>query len=326
MSYLIPDANALVEYVKDFTGSSDDLEIKQCIFLAEMMMRNVELPILRSDPYASENIIAADSEGMIPIPADMNRPILFFKQGGPTPNSSLGPWLVYDRIGDRDIITEGLIQSLYLKPINIPSVYRGKFSEVGQKYQFLPQLGQGDVVNLYYYKSWPVLFSAVNDVTISSTGTVDTVTGSVSPWTITVTIDSTTDLTVGDSLTAVDGTGSLGTGIIVVDSIDSATSFTAIVTGGTAPSTGTITAIAITDLDVQNNGVLQSWPEGYVYGTLHNYYMKRKMNEDASFWRQKFDDAWNTVEDQNSKGKWSGGHNRMTSIFQPRKDRRFTAK
>jgi hypothetical protein len=33
-----------------------------------------------------------------------------------------------------------------------------------------------------------------------------------------------------------------------------------------------------------------------------------------------------TIEDQNNKGKWSGGHTRMTSVFQPRKDRRYTSK
>ena len=77
---------------------------------------------------------------------------------------------------------------------------------------------------------------------------------------------------------------------------------------------------------IETNAVLQSWSEGYVYGTLHNYYAKRKNNEDATYWRAKFDDAWNTVEDQNNKGKWSGGHNRLTSVFQPRKDRRFTAR
>jgi len=243
MSQQIQDADGLVQYIKDFTGSTNDAEIKQCIFLAEMMMRNIELPALRTDPYDNANIYAADQYGMIPIPPDMNKPILFFKQGGTTPNSSLGPWIVYDRIGDRDIITEGLIESLYLKPINIPSVYRGKFSEVGSNYQFLPGLAQGDLVNFYYYQAWPELFSD-------------------------------------------DGAGG----------------------------------------EVQNNGVLQSWPEGYVYGTLHNYYYKRKMSEDADKWYGKFDLAWKTVCDQNSKAKWSGGHNRLTSIFQPRKDRRFTAK
>ena len=243
MSYIIPDADALVSYVKDFTGSSNNDEIKQCIMLAEMQMRNIELPILRSDPYDPAYIGTANEYGQIPIPADMNRPILFFKQGGVTPTSSLGPWIVYDRIGDRDIITDGLIESLYLKPINIPAVYRGKFSEVGQYYQFLPGLGQGELVNLYYYKSWPLLFT---------------------------------------------------------------------------PDTQGI--------PLQTNGVLQAWPEGYVYGTLHNYYLKRKMPEDSGFWKQKYEEAYNTVEDQNSKGKWSGGHNRMTSIFQPRKDRRFTAR
>ena len=247
MSYLIPNADALVTYIKDFTGSNNDTEIKQCIFLAEMMLRNIELPALRTDPYAPENIVAADSEGSIPIPADMNKPILFFKMGsttGQSADSGLGPWIVYDRIGDRDIITAGLIESLYLKPINSPAVYRGKFSEVGQKYKFLPKLGTNDVVNLYYYKSWPLLFAVE-----------------------------------GDGVTT-----------------------------------------------VQNNGVLQSFPEGYIYGTLHNYYSKRHMNDDAIYWKQKFDDAWQNVEDQNNKGKWSGGHTRLTSIFQPRKDRRYSAR
>jgi hypothetical protein len=245
MSYQIPDADALVAFVKAFTGSSNDQEIKECIFLAELMMRNVELPIMRSDPYAPAFVVAADEYGMIPIPADMLKPILFFSQGGLTPSSGsgLGPWIVYDRIGDRDVITEGLIQSMYLKPINIPSVYRGKFSEVGQKYQFLPQLSEGDLVNLYYYRTWPFLF--------------------------------TEDLN-GDPVT--------------------------------------------------NNGVLQSFPEGYVYGTLHNYYMKRKSEIDAANYKAKFEESINIIADQNNKGKWSGGHTRLTSIFQPRKDRRFTAR
>jgi len=243
MSYSLADANGLVSYIQDFTGSSNATEIQECIFLTEMMLRNIDIPALRTDPYNTQYIGIADSLGRIPIPADMNRPILFFKQGGTVPTSSLGPWLVYDRIGDRDIITEGLIESLYLKPINIPSVYRGKFSEVGAYYQFLPALKQGDQVNMYYYQIWPFLFSAISG-------------------------------------------------------------------GGT----------------VLTNAVFQSWPEGYIYGTLHNYYLKRKMPEDAAVWKAKFDDAWHTIEDQVSKAKWSGGHTRMTSIFQPRKDRRFTAK
>jgi hypothetical protein len=75
-----------------------------------------------------------------------------------------------------------------------------------------------------------------------------------------------------------------------------------------------------------NNGLLASFPEGYVYATLHNYYIKRKSIDDANVYKAKFEESMNIVEDQNSKGKWSGGHNRLTSIFQPRKDRRFTAK
>jgi hypothetical protein len=316
--FTIPTGDALVEFIKDFTGSTNDAEIKQCIFMAEMSMRNIELPALRSDPYAPENIGIADANGRVPIPGDMNKPILFFKQGqqvtttatatgtsgqytitltstpaqnisngmlvsgtgiasGATisnvgsgisggtitlnlPNtgtvsgtlvfsttgnqsSQTGPWIVYDRIGDRDIITQSMIAQLYLQPVNVPAVIRGKFSEVYDKYQFLPYIAEGDLINMYYYRAWPFLFS-------------------------------------------IDTNGN----------------------------------------EVQTNGVLQSFPEGYVYSTLHNYYIKRKSPEDAQVYKAKFEESMNIIEDQNSKGKWSGGHTRLTSIFQPRQDRRYTAR
>ena len=60
---------------------------------------------------------------------------------------------MYDRIGDRDIITQGMIAQLYLSPVNVPAVIRGKFSEVADKYHFLPYLGAGSLVNLYYYRA-----------------------------------------------------------------------------------------------------------------------------------------------------------------------------
>lgn len=242
----IATADQLVAFVKTFTGSTNTDEIKECIFLGEMMMRNIELPIQRSDPYSTQFQGVANANGLVPIPGDMLKPIVFFQVGGTQGSSNTnnyGPWLVYDRIGDRDIITESLIEALYLKPFNIPAVYRGKFSEVGQNYQFIPALGQGAVVNLYYYRAWPFLFS----------------------------LDTNNNV-------------------------------------------------------VQTNGVLQTFPEGYVYSTLHNYYIKRKSPEDAQVYKAKFEESVNIVEDQNSKGKWSGGHTRLTSIFQPRKDRRFTAR
>ena len=53
MSTQITDANGLVTYVEAFTGSSNNTEIKQCIYLAEFMMRNIELPALRIDQLYS---------------------------------------------------------------------------------------------------------------------------------------------------------------------------------------------------------------------------------------------------------------------------------
>jgi len=231
----------LVQFVLDFTGSNNQQEIQECVYLTELMMRNIELPALRTNPWTTIGV--ANTYGQVPIPPDMLKPILFFNQGnGGGPNGA-GPWIVYDRIGDRDIITETLNQYLYLNPINIPQVYHGKFGETGQNYEFLPTLAAGAQINLYYYTTWPFLFTYDNNNNMINT-----------------------------------------------------------------------------------NVVLSSFPEGYVYGTLHNYYLKRKMPDDSNNWLAKFNLAWDTIEDQNNKGKWSGGHNRLTSIFQPRKDQRFSAR
>tara|TARA_R110000803_G_scaffold26121_3_gene62119 strand:+ start:458 stop:1666 length:1209 start_codon:yes stop_codon:yes gene_type:complete len=401
--FILPTGDALVDFIKDFTGSTNTIEVKQCIFMAEMSMRNIELPALRCDPYAPENIGVADANGRIPIPGDMNKPILFFKQGAQvntsasatgtiaqftitltsTParalqngmvvsgtgiasgavisnisggggsgsivtlniantgtvsgtlvfsttgntSSQTGPWIVYDRVGDRDIITQGMIAQLYLQPVNVPAVIRGKFSEVYNKYQFLPYIAQGDLINMYYYKAWPLLFAPITDEVISATGTVGTITGS-GPWTAHITgMTSVGDLQPGDQIYAANGTGKLGVGgVYTVASIVSATEITYTATGGTIPIAGTITGITQTGQVVENNAVLQTWPEGYVYATLREYYIKRHNDTDAAVYQQKFQDAWNVVEDQNSLGKWSGGHTRLTSVWQPRQYRQYSIK
>jgi hypothetical protein len=76
---------------------------------------------------------------------------------------------------------------------------------------------------------------------------------------------------------------------------------------------------------VQNNAVLASFPEGYLYGTLWAYYDKNKNTEEAQKWLARFDDAYGLIEDQNYKGKWRGGDQHLSSEFQPR-DYRFTFK
>ena len=328
--YVIPTGDDLVTFIKDFTGSTNTAEIKKCIFLAEMSMRNIELPALRCDPYATENVGVADSNGRIPIPGDMNKPILFFKQGNPGggQSSQTGPWIVYDRIGDRDIITQGMIAQLYLQPVNVPAVIRGKFSEVANKYQFLPYIAEGDLINMYYYRAWQLLFSPMEDQLISATGSVASFTGT-GPWTVTITGMADVDgLNIGDHITATAGTGTIGTGYTtaVVTELTTSTSIKVLVTGGTAPSAGTITNIKVTDLTVQTNPVLQTWAEGYVYATLREYYIKRHNSEDAAVYDAKFKDAWQVVEDQNNLGKWSGGHTRLTSVWQPRQYRQYNIK
>jgi len=393
--FVIPTANDLVDFIKDFTGSNNDAEIKKCIFMAELSMRNIELPALRSDPYAVENIGVADENGRIPIPGDMNKPILFFKQGSQytttatctgtistntitlqsAPAQSLqpgmqvtgtgiasgcvvnavgggsigsvitlslnntgtvnglitfttvsnnssqtGPWIVYDRIGDRDIITQGMIAQLYLQPVNVPAVIRGKFSEVYDKYQFLPYVAQGDLINMYYYKAWPLLFAPVDDLLIDTSSTISGTTGT----TATLTVNDSSSVMIGDILTATAGSGSFGASTkVTVTAVPTGTTITI---AGTGITNGTVTNVYITDQTVQSNPVLQTWAEGYVYSTLREYYIKRHNPEDAQIYATKYENAWNIVEDQNNLGKWSGGHTRLTSVWQPRQYRQYNIK
>jgi len=328
--FMISTADELVSYLKDFTGSKNDDEIKQCIFQAELAMRNIELPALRSNPYDPEYIGTVGDNSMMEIPADMNKPILFFQQGTNQQQaesySTTGPWLVYDRVGDRDIITMSLVSQFYLNPVNVPAVIRGKFSEVGQKYQFTPWVGSGTKINMYYYRAWNLLFTPTTTV-FSATGTVGSITGASSPWSAQITgLTSTDDLEVGDVITATAGVGSLGSGgSYVITGINSSSSISFSATGGTIPLAGAITNVTVAGT-IQTNEVLQTWPEGYVYGSLHEYFIKRHSDQDAAVYKAKFDAAQDTVENQNSLGKWSGGSTRLSSIWQPRRFRNYSVK
>jgi hypothetical protein len=222
--------------------TTSSLEIQSCIQMAELKMRTIELPALRSNPYdATPTVLVTNSQGMAPIPADMCFPILFFQESQPTNQppggNNLGPWIVYDRVGDREIIRRRMIDQLYIRPFGVPRVIRASFSEVGPNYVFTPNPGENVIIKAYYQKTFPFLFSPTADVLYPI---------------------------------------------------------------------------------VQNNGILASFPEGYLYGTLWAYYDKNKNIEEAQKWIGRFDDAYGLIEDQNYKGKWRGGDQHLTSEFQPR--------
>lgn len=223
--------------------TTSSLEIQSCIQMAELKMRTIELPALRSNPYDDLNptVLITDAKGMAPIPADMCFPILFFQESQPTNQppggTNLGPWIVYDRVGDREIIRRRMIDQLYIRPFGVPRVIRASFSEVGPNYVFTPNPGENVIIKAYYQKTFPFLFSPT-----------------------------------ADPLYPV----------------------------------------------VQNNGILASFPEGYLYGTLWAYYDKNKNVEEAQKWIGRFDDAYGLIEDQNYKGKWRGGDQHLTSEYQPR--------
>ena len=226
------------------------LEIQSCIQLAELKMRTLELPGLRTNPYdeTTPTILTTDANGLAPIPSDMNIPILFFQE---TPGSGVsassvgyGPWIMYDRVGDREIIRRRMIDQLYVRPFGVPRVIRGSFSEVGPNYVFTPNPGNAVTIKAYYIRTFPFLFG---------------------------------------------------------------------------PTTDTLNPI------VQNNAVLASFPEGYLYGTLWAYYDKNKNTTESQKWLARLDESYGLIEDQYNKGRWKGGDQHLTSEFQPR-DYRYSFK
>lgn len=225
--------------------TQSSLEIQMCIQNCELKMRTIELPALRTNPYddVTPSVLTTNANGMAPIPADMCFPVLFFQE---TPNSSvppgtpaasMGPWIIYDRVGDREIIRRRMIDQLYVRPFGVPRVIRASFSEVGPNYVFTPNPGENVEIKAYYQRTFPFLFSPTSDPLIPI---------------------------------------------------------------------------------VQNNAVLSSFPEGYLYGTLEAYYDKNKNSDEALKWATRFEDAYGLIEDQNYKGKWRGGDQHLTSEFQPR--------
>ena len=149
--------------------TQSSLEIMACIQMCELKMRTIELPALRSDPYTTTTptILTTNAQGMAPIPADMNSPILFFQdtqpQNQPAGATNVGPWIIYDRVGDREIIRRRMIDQLYIRPFGVPRVIRASFSEVGPNYVFTPNPGENVTIKAYYNKTFPFLFSTTTD-------------------------------------------------------------------------------------------------------------------------------------------------------------------
>ena len=151
--------------------TQSSMDIQFCIQFAELSFRTIYLPALRSNPYDPVNpsTIVTNTNGLAPIPADMNWPIIFFQQtpssqvAPGTLNAGFGPWIIYDRVGDREIIRLSMIDQLYVKPFGVPRVIRANFSEVGPNYLFTPNPGNGTTILAYYVKAFPFLFSPTTD-------------------------------------------------------------------------------------------------------------------------------------------------------------------
>lgn len=108
-------------------------------------------------------------------------------------------------------------------------------------------ISSSDPTNVLYIDPAP-LEGVPSEIVISTTGTVGTITGE-GPWSAVITgMTTTTGLAVGSSITATNGTGSLGAGgTYTVDQIISSTSVSFVATGGTTPVAGTVTDVTETN-------------------------------------------------------------------------------
>lgn len=114
-----------------------------------------------------------------------------------------------------------------------------------------------------------IVLSSQETIEISDAGTVGSISG-VGPWTATITgMTTTVGLNVGDKITAINGTGSLGggAGIYIISSIVSSTSIIYTATGGTTPTAGTIADIkyGTGQLDTGQDTIVTSIPTGSTF-------------------------------------------------------------
>jgi hypothetical protein len=101
-----------------------------------------------------------------------------------------------------------------------------------------------------------IIIAKVATTVISTSGSLDSFTGS-DPFVMTLTgLDSTDGVAVGMNISATAGTGTFGTGAnsITVTSIPSSTSLTVTKSGGIIPTVGTISNITVSASDVTANG------------------------------------------------------------------------
>lgn len=153
--------------------------------------------------------------------------------------------------------------------------------------------GAADGSNLVYSSSAPAGFvsttraipigiirmyasnTAPLDRVISTTGTVGSITGT-GPWTATITgMSSTSNLAVGDAISATAGTGTLFGGApssVVVASIVSSTSITYTVTGGTTPTAGTVTNIGRVKYLLCAGQSLNTYTYRHLHAVISNKY------------------------------------------------------
>ena len=386
----INTANDLLKQLLSTTGSRDIPGMKWCISVGEGRLRNVDLPLLSSDPYSISSIGIANSNGAVPVPADMRTPIQFFKNGvqftaviqctgtqgsnrvnlltappqplavgmgvtgtgiaigttvvsytnqiatlssnnltninsaltfksDPTIVSQTGPWAIYNRVGSREGIKESF--GVFRMPSPAGAVIsNGTFFEVSGNYFFNPPLTNGEIINMYYYKSVPKLFSPIGSSLISATADITNVTLGGTYWNAVIQLPSsglTTNIQEGDTVYATSGSGTLNTNEAEVVSVTSSSIRVRKYNDGINIVAGTITDLMLNNT-VKSNIILSSFPEGYFYSSLVAYYNFNNLPDKQAQYENEFNKSISIIEEQNSKGIYSGGETTFTSPFLPR--------
>lgn len=128
-------------------------------------------------------------------------------------------------------------------------------------------------------RMWTSSTGAAPTFVVSTTGTVGTISGAgtnASPWTATITgMTTTAGLAVGSIITATSGTGTLYGGsptFYIVSVINSSTSVTYQVVGGTTPTAGTITNISTTDYIICVGQTLNTFAFRFLHAVIGNKY------------------------------------------------------
>ena len=315
-SQIITNRPSLVAAIRHYVGKDTQEfidSIDSYIALAENRIRNIRVPLMKSDPENNASFrFQANAEGMVNIPLDMAQPILFYTRE---------PLIQYSQQGIKETQIDNYLYRYGLYPASGTgiSTYDGTFAEFGSQYLLSPRPEVGTEVYMYYYRQVPVLGPDGGVVDFSGTATANgnlTVVGqtfsvSANDSASQVATNFAASYNVNDDLV---GTANVDDNDATVVNIDTRTDIVA-----AGPTTDNGITVSVVQTVIDENFLLSQAPDLYLYACLAEAFGAIRNEAQRDYYNAKFQDAYESIQEANSRAEQYGGRRLKRSKYSPRR-------